>query len=262
MLTSVELRERLPRLRRHAYLLTGNRHSADEAVMACLAALPRDTAGKPCVADDKALFRTFHSAVLAPTEPVAGPDAACEADADLAETRDRLFALPPLERRVILLVSLEGFTMSEASAILCIERARAARALLSARSLMVQPQRRLRAMIIEDDQLIGMDIAESLQEMGYGDCVYAANGREALEAFGAGEPDLIIADVVLSDGPSGVEVARRLRGRYKAPVVFVTAFPEMALADPSVTADRVLPKPFSPSALKSMVRRTLEAPAA
>lgn len=262
MLTTVDLRERLPRLRRHGYLLTGNRHAADEAVAACLAALPRDAAGKPFAADEVALFRTFHSAVLAPTEPIAGPDAACEADADLAETRDRLFALPPLERRVLLLVSLEGFTIADAAAVLCIQRGRAAGALMGARSRMVQPQRRLRAMIIEDDQIIGMDIAESLYEMGYDDCVYATSGSEAMEAFGGGEPDLIIADVVLSDGPCGIEVARNLRGRSKAPVVFVTAFPEMALADPSVPADRVLQKPFSPHALKTMVRRSLQVPAA
>ncbi len=262
MITVVDLRERLPRLRRHAYLLTGNRHAADEAVTACLAALPRDENGAHFAADEVALFRCFHSAVLAPTDPIAGPDAACEADADLAETRDRLFALPPLERRVLLLVSLEGFSIADAASILCIQRSRAAAALLGARGRMVQPQRRLRAMIIEDDQIIGMDIAESLYEMGYDDCVYATNRREALEAFGGGEPDLIIADVVLSDGPCGIEVARNLRGRSNAPVVFVTAFPEMALADPSVPADRVLQKPFSPHALKSMVRRSLQVPAA
>lgn len=263
MLTTLDLRERLPRLRRHAYLLVGNQPAADTAVAACLKALPRDEAGRPTCTDTAALFRTFHTATLVPSEPVAGPDASCEADADMAETRDRLFALSPVERRVLVLVSIEGFSVSEVAQILVMDRGRVAQALLRARRLMVRPQRRLRAVIIEDDQLIGMDIAASLQEIGYGDCVQAANGMEAAEAAAGGEPDLIIADVKLSNGDSGVEVVRRLSGgRWKAPVVFVTAFPEIPLADPAISADTVLPKPFSTAALKKMVRRTMKAPAA
>lgn len=262
MLTTLDLRERLPRLRRHAYLLTGNMHAADEAVMACLKALPKDERGRPQAADEKALFRTFHSAILVPTEPVPGPDAACEADAALAATRDRLFALPPADRRVLVLVIIEGFSVAEAAQILVMDGSRAAAALLKARHLMVQPSRRLRAVIIEDDQLIGLDIAASLLELGYDDCIHAADSREAAEAAAGGEPDLIIADVKLSNGDSGVDVARRLSGRSNTPVVFVTAFPEIPLADPSISRDRVLPKPFSTTALKNMVRRTVNAPAA
>lgn len=265
MLTTLKLKTVLPRLRRHAYLLVGNMPVADAAVGACLKVLPRDTAGRPVCADLPALFRSLHAATLVPSEPIPGPDAACEEDAHLAETRDRFLALAPVQRRVLALVLVEGFSVAETAQILVMERRRVAEALLGGRHRMARPLRRLRAVIIEDDQLIGMDIAASLEEMGYGTCIQAADGREAVEAAAGGEPDLIIADVKLSNGDSGLDVVRRLRtgGRSSTPVVYVTAFPEIPLADPTISADAVLPKPFSTAALKQMVRRsTMKAPAA
>lgn len=116
MLTIQELRARIPRLRRHAYLLTGNMHAADAAVETCLKALRRDDKGRRVAADDLDLFRTFHMTLLVPTRPVPGPDAACEADPQLADARDRLFALPPAVRRAVVLVLVEGFSSDEAAA--------------------------------------------------------------------------------------------------------------------------------------------------
>lgn len=262
MFTIQDLRARIPRLRRHAYLLTGNMHAADSAVESCLKSLRRDDNGRPTAADDLDLFRAFHLSLLVPTQPVPGPDAACERDSRLAEARDRLFALAPVERRIVTLVSVEGFSAAEAADILRMDARRLEALLIEGRRNLATPRRTLRAMIIEDDQLIGLDIAATLEEMGYGDCIHAANSIEAFEAAAGGEPDLIIADVKLSNGDSGVELARRLTGRRNTPVVFVTAFPEIPLADPGVSKDRVLPKPFSTSAFKTMVRRTMTMPAA
>ncbi|EKV32604.1 Two-component response regulator [Caenispirillum salinarum AK4] len=262
MFTIQDLRARIPRLRRHAYLLTGNMHSADAAVEACLGALRRGDDGRPTAADDMDLFRSFHMGLLVPTRPVPGPDAACERDPKLADARDRLFGLAPMERRVVALVTVENFSPADAAKILRMDARRLEQLLIEGRRHLSTPRRALRAMIIEDDQLIGLDIAASLEEMGYGDCIHAANSIEAFEAAAGGEPDLIIADVKLSNGDSGVELARRLTGRSNTPVVFVTAFPEIPLADPAVSKDRVLPKPFSTSAFKTMVRRTMTMPAA
>lgn len=256
MLTIQDLRARIPRLRRHAYLLTGNLHAADAAVEACLLSLRRDQHGTPWVADEIELFRSLHMGMLVPTRPVPGPDAACELDGRLADVRDRLFTLSPAGRRVVALVVVERFTPAEAATVLRMDKGRLERLLGLGRRELAVPRRPLRAMIIEDDQLIGLDIAASLEEMGYGDCIHAANSVEALEAAAGGAPDLIIADVQLSNGDSGVELARRLTGHSNTPVVFVTAFPEIPLSDPGVSKDRVLPKPFSTSAFKTMVRRT------
>lgn len=237
-------------------------HAADAAVETCLKALRRDDKGRRVAADDLDLFRTFHMTLLVPTRPVPGPDAACEADPQLADARDRLFALPPAVRRAVVLVLVEGFSSDEAAAILRVNSRRLERLLMEGRRALVTLRHTLRAMIIEDDQLIGLDIAASLKEMGYGDCIHAANSTEAFEAAADGEPDLIIADVRLGNGDSGVELARRLTGRRNTPVLYVTAFPEIPLAYPGVSSDRVLSKPFSTSAFKAMVRRTMTIPVA
>lgn len=262
MFTIQDLRARIPRLRRHAYLLTGNMHAADFAVEGCLKSLRRGEDGRLTAVDDVDLFRAFHLSLLVPTQPVPGPDAACERDARLSKLRDRLFALPPAERRVMTLVAVEGFSTVQAAEILRMDQRRLEVLLFQGRRNLAAPRRALRAMIIEDDQLIGLDIAATLEEMGYDDCIHAANSSEAFEAAAGGEPDLIIADVKLSNGDSGLELARRLTGRSNTPVVFVTAFPEIPLADPAVPKDRVLSKPFSTSAFKTMVRRTVARPAA
>lgn len=93
----------------------------------------------------------------------------------------------------------------------------------------------------------------------------ARQGREAIELARALEPDLVILDLSMPDGPSGIDTCRVLRSdpaTARIPVLICTAStrPEHALACTEAGADGFLRKPFRTRALLELVASLLPAP--
>ena len=123
----------LPHLRRHAHALTGSRDSGDSYVMACLSVIVTEPDRLPTDGDVRlGLFKLFHTMwrmidreyPLSDTDPAVDELALCQG---LAE-------LPPLSRQVLLLVSMEGFSLAETATITSLPRARVAAVLDEARA--------------------------------------------------------------------------------------------------------------------------------
>jgi DNA-binding response OmpR family regulator len=74
----------------------------------------------------------------------------------------------------------------------------------------------LRVLIVEDDALIGILLAEMLAEMGHVVCAIETTDADAVTAAVRCRPDLIIADVQLGDG-SGVSRRRGNRPHQAGP---------------------------------------------
>ncbi|SOD92023.1 hypothetical protein [Caenispirillum bisanense] len=108
MLDASALRHHLPRLRRHAYLLTGSRMAADCAVAMAVARLPRDPSRRPQAPSLTAVFRELHAA----TEQLV-----CPADDGLPPLHVRLLALPAEQRGLVVLVTVEWVSLDEACAV-------------------------------------------------------------------------------------------------------------------------------------------------
>ena len=81
-----------------------------------------------------------------------------------------------------------------------------------------------RIMVVEDEGLVAMSIQESLQGLGYEVPVVAMSGEDAVNRLLETEPDLVLMDIQLKGGASGIETARRIRERLDVPVVYLTAF--------------------------------------
>lgn len=82
---------------------------------------------------------------------------------------------------------------------------------------------RIRILIVENEGLVGCDMAVGLTELGYRVVGSCTTGEEALRIYDDLRPDLVLMDVHL-DGPlDGVETARRLQKRGPVAVVYVTA---------------------------------------
>jgi CheY-like chemotaxis protein len=58
----------------------------------------------------------------------------------------------------------------------------------------------LRVLVVEDDALVGLLLAETLGEMGYEVCGIAATEAEAVSAAAIQKPDLMIVDARLGAG--------------------------------------------------------------
>lgn len=82
----------------------------------------------------------------------------------------------------------------------------------------------LRIVIVEDDALIAMDLADLLLGMGHDVRAIAQTENEAVGAASRSEPDLMIVDCNLVEG-SGVSAMRRILTHGFVPHFFVTGDP-------------------------------------
>ncbi|HZA97545.1 MAG TPA: response regulator [Gemmatimonadales bacterium] len=117
-------------------------------------------------------------------------------------------------------------------------------------------------LLVDDEDAVREVFARGLKEKGY-QVLEASEGSQALEILqqATDEIDLVVTDVAMP-GMTGVELARRaLDGREFLPFIFVSGQPREVLPDfGSLAPDHpLLEKPFTPEALASCVRSTLDA---
>src|SRR3546814_6910642 len=101
-------------------------------------------------------------------------------------------------------------------------------------------------LIIEDEPLIAMDIARLVGEMGHLVCGSAAGRDEAIRLARETHPQLVLADIQLKGGDSGILTVQEILRSIDVPVIFVTGFPERLLTGERLEPAFVLSKPFKP----------------
>jgi DNA-directed RNA polymerase specialized sigma24 family protein/CheY-like chemotaxis protein len=247
--------QHIPYLRRHARLLTGSQEVGDECVRICLemvVAEPYHLANGDLKVQ---LFRAFHAAWRVVETAIA--EVSPLESVDLSERVEQgLTALPPLERRVLLLAVVEKFSHSEIAHILDLDEARIGDLLAKARRDL-HAQVSVSVLIIEDETLIAMELSRIMQDMGHTVVGFASREASALKQAEQTTPGLVLADIKLLDEDSGISAAQRILQRYDVPVVFVTAFSEMLLTGGRLEPAFVVSKPFEEEALKVTVAHAL-----
>jgi DNA-binding response OmpR family regulator len=81
----------------------------------------------------------------------------------------------------------------------------------------------LRVAIVEDEALLAMELESILADAGHLVAGHATDSRGALELISTAKPDLVLLDIHLHDGPTGVSVAEELQRADAPAVVFLTA---------------------------------------
>jgi len=116
----------------------------------------------------------------------------------------------------------------------------------------------LRVLLIEDDALIAMMLAEVLGEMGHIVCATATTPTEAIAAARQEDPDLVLSDVKLRNG-SGIDAVEEILRSRRIPHMFMTGdTTDLKLRLPDAVAVR---KPFSSAALARALEKALAATA-
>ncbi len=112
-------------------------------------------------------------------------------------------------------------------------------------------------LVVEDESSIASFVALYLKNAGYA-VRTAANGAEALAQVAAGQPALIVLDLMLPD-IDGIEVCRRIRKTSDVPILMLTARDEDVdkIIGLEVGADDYLTKPFNPRELVARVKSIL-----
>ena len=113
-----------------------------------------------------------------------------------------------------------------------------------------------RVLLVEDNPEVALVTRAMLEAIGYS-VVHAQNAAIALTRLRSGEAfDILFSDIVMSEGPSGLELAECVREACpELPVLLATGFSE-ALASGAQHGFRVLAKPFGEAELASALRKT------
>lgn len=107
-----------------------------------------------------------------------------------------------------------------------------------------------RVLIIEDEFLIALDVADTIENMGL-KVVGLANARKHALSLAA-HADIALVDVNLADGRTGPEIGRELAEQYGLTVVFMTGNPE-DVADGIEGTLGVLTKPVMPEVVEKTI---------
>jgi PAS domain S-box-containing protein len=123
----------------------------------------------------------------------------------------------------------------------------------------VDPAKRARILVVEDEAVVALDVQGRLRRLGYEVVGTASSYASALSQAAAARPDLVLMDIALRDGPDGIAAAERLRAELGVPVVFLTAFADAETLD---RAKRVSPhgyivKPFDGRDLRATIEIAL-----
>lgn len=254
MSPSQAISSHIPYLRRFARALSGSQDSGDAYVLATLEALVADSAD--FAADDAraSLYRTFLK--VWESVPVNGHVDQTNFSADERGARRNLEAISLRPRIAFLLSSLESFDIAEVARTLGVSAGEAA-ALIDAAEREIGDQIRSDVLIIEDEPFIALDLQTLVEELGHRVVNIARTHGEALKAVEAGPPGLILADIQLADGSSGLEAVDQILGSFEVPVIFITAYPERFLTGQPPEPAFLVAKPFGVDSLKAVISQAL-----
>jgi len=249
------IQQHLPYLRRFARALTGSQERGDANAATTLEAIIADrSAFDASLPANVALFRVFHS-VWAGTE-VSGNDDSTESIGVEATAQRRLSALTPPSREAFLLGALEGFSPTEISAIMDIQDSETDM-LQKAAVTEIENQTAARILVIEDEPIIAMDIESIVMEMGHESVGIADTHDAAMKLATDERPDLILSDIQLADGSSGIDAAHDILAQFDVPIIFITAYPERLLTGERPEPTFMISKPFKRSAVQAAVSQAL-----
>lgn len=243
----------LPFLRRFARALTGSQQRGDEGVARTLEAI----IAKP---DDlerasnlrAALYRSFlRHGIPAESEP-NGPRGSGPADA-AART---LGGVSPRPRQAFLLTAVEGFSAEDAAYILSTDLPGVLQ-LLDEAGRQIAEQMATDVLIIEDEPLVAMDLESIVSSLGHRVFATARTHTEAVAAVRKHRPGLVLADIQLADGSSGLQAVNEILQSDELPVIFVTAFPERLLTGTRPEPVFLITKPFRVDAVKAILSQVL-----
>jgi CheY-like chemotaxis protein len=254
MSMSQTLAPHLPYLRRYARALTGSQTSGDTHVRAALAALlAGDQSLMEGVPPRVGLYRLFHAIWQSGAEHF---DEAINTGAGTRSPEGRLKSLSAAKRAALLLTAVEAFSLEEAAFIVDESPEDVEKAILEAQKT-IDSQLASKVLIIEDEPIIALDLENLVTELGHRVVAIAATKDDAVAKAKSERPGLVLADINLGEGGSGIDAVSEILASFDIPVIFITAYPEKLLTGERPEPTYLIAKPFLPETVQATVGQAL-----
>ena len=101
------------------------------------------------------------------------------------------------------------------------------------------------------------DIEDIVSRLGHRIIGVARTRKEAGELAKRSAPGIILADIQLADGSSGIDAVNDLLGSFEVPVIFITAYPERFLTGERPEPAFLIAKPFQPAMVSAIASQAL-----
>ncbi|HTP78347.1 MAG TPA: response regulator [Rhizomicrobium sp.] len=247
----------LPYLRRYARALTGSQASGDAYVRAALTALLEgDQTAPDSVSARIGLYRVFHAIWSSASGRVDDSSPGGKSAKGASAPEARLAALDGHKRAALLLTAVESFSIDDAAYILDVTPGEVERAIVDTQAT-IDRDLQSRVLIIEDEPIIALDLENLVTELGHDVVGVAASRKEAVALALAEKPGLVLADINLGQGGSGIDAVSDILASFDIPVIFITAYPEKLLTGERPEPTYLVAKPFLPETVQATVGQAL-----
>lgn len=250
---SLVVADLLPFLRRYARALTGSQKSGDRYAATTLESLLIDRSIFEDASSPKvALFGAFHSIWTSLGAPVQDDD---------SDGADKVFShmenLTANTREALLLHTVEDFSVVEVAEIMQTDQSEIDHLLKVALAEMDKSVTG-NILVIEDEAIIALHIKQIVTELGHNVTGVARKRSDAVKMAAGARPDLILSDIQLADGSSGVDAVNDILAEHgDIPVIFITAFPELLLTGERPEPAFLISKPYTEDQVRSAVSQAM-----
>ena len=199
-----------------------------------------------------ALYRLF-TKIWSSVALNGGPGGATVADEPVER---HLSQISPMPRQAFLLVALEGLSEDDAAKVLDIDVPRL-RALVEEAGREIAQEIATDVLIIEDEAFIALDLESLVESLGHRVLGVARTHKEAVALAKTKRPGIILADIQLADGSSGLDAVNEMLRSFEVPVIFITAYPERFLTGERPEPAFLIAKPFQPTTVSAVLSQAL-----
>ena len=152
--------------------------------------------------------------------------------------------------------AVEGFPVTDIAAILGLDRAEVEE-LIDQAGREIAAQVATDVLVIEDEPMIAMDLEGIVEGLGHRVMGVARTHAEAVKAIAKERPGLVLADIQLADGSSGLDAVNEMLLTFQVPVIFITAYPDRLLTGERPEPAFLITKPYQPDTVKAIVSQAL-----
>ena len=255
MSIGAEVAAHLPFLRRYARALTGSQSTGDAFVQATLEAALADQEVADSLRGGRVPLYAAFNKVWSSAYMEVGDEPSM---GGLHETaaQDQLKKITPVNRQALLLTTVEDFSSAEAAQIMDIDEGDVDELVREAVAE-IERETTTNVLIIEDEPLISMQLEDLVRSLGHDICGTAATRTQAQEVVAKQTPGLVLADIQLADGSSGLDAVDDILAIDSVPVIFITAYPERLLTGDRPEPTYLITKPFQEDTVRAAISQAL-----
>jgi len=260
MSIGAEVAAHLPFLRRYARALAGSQSTGDAFVQATLeAALADDELADSLRGGRVPLYRAFNkvwSSAYLEVDDEEDTTSHYGRSAHESAAQDQLKKITPINRQALLLTTVEDFRPAEAAEIMGVSESEVETMVREAIEE-IERETTTSVLIIEDEPLISMQLEDLVRSLGHDICGTAATRTQAQEVVADKTPGLVLADIQLADGSSGLDAVDDILAIDSIPVIFITAYPERLLTGDRPEPTYLITKPFQEDTVRAAISQAL-----